>query len=195
MLTHLYLYLYFLWFILLASNKCAFLKEQGERLKDRMVYIAEQNKLLQKATKLISEIEKFIEKGNKILGDAQAAPNSYCREANESEQLFANAEELLSSNALGDKEILEKLMVLVDSGKGVRKELLDRYDLWNKFRTERDLATDKLEAIHEPIDEIMEKPLRLVPEVVNDLELLKVCLVDCFVILTWRFEKEDRLPD
>lgn len=160
------------------TDKCGILlKEQSERLKDRMAYVIEQNKQRQKATKLISEIEKFIEMGKKILIDAQAAPNSYCREANESEQLFDNAEELLKSNALSEKQLLEKLTSVVDSGKEVRKELLDRYNLWNKFRTERDIATDKLEAIHEPIDEMMEKPLRLASEVVHDLELLKVCLI------------------
>lgn len=153
---------------------CCF-KELDNSLKDRMAYLSEQNKLRQKATKLIAEIEKFIEKSCKILADGNSAPTWYNREANESEPLFASAEELLNSNALNDKEILEKLSHVFDSGKSVRKELLDKYDLWKKFQAERDLAIDKLEAVRDQLDTIANKPLRLASEVEPDLELLKVC--------------------
>lgn len=104
--------------------------------------------------------------------DEDANPNFYDRVANESKEVLDAADELFQSRSVEDEDLVEKLKTLLINGQDIKEKLSGRYNLWNKFVSERDLAMENLEHIRGLID--VTKSLRSAEEVLSDLELLKV---------------------
>ncbi|VDD85305.1 unnamed protein product, partial [Enterobius vermicularis] len=147
------------------------LKSEKDTLKKRLSHLLEQEKLAQQAKRLITDIETFVDKGNKLLLDEDANPNFYDRVANESKEVLDAADELFQSRSVEDEDLVEKLKTLLINGQDIKEKLSGRYNLWNKFVSERDLAMENLEHIRGLID--VTKSLRSAEEVLSDLESLK----------------------
>lgn len=151
-------------------------QKQRELVQQCLAFIIAQDRLRQDSVSVISELKKLIDLGNQTLADPQAIPSSYSSVANEFNAPLSNAEDLLSSKDFEHEPVIEQLKTVVEYAKEIQANLLNRSTVWIKFTTERDSATDQLEAIRVPIDSVEAKPLRSAEEVMDDLDYLKVKL-------------------
>ncbi|KHN71615.1 Nuclear anchorage protein 1 [Toxocara canis] len=129
-------------------------------------------KMLGDVEHLADELATLIAETNNLLSDAEAIPNMYASTADAFVAPLQRTHELLET-VPKDEPHFDKLSNLVDEAKNLHSQLLQRADAWREFVIERDTATDQLEMMRKPLDDIENQPLRSADQVLLDLDTLK----------------------
>lgn len=122
---------------------------------------------------LTVDLAALVAEATKLLSDSEAIPTMFATTADAFVLPLEHAEQLLNNAPTEDAQFIQ-LNALVSEAKDAHSALLHRADIWRQFVAERDSATDQLEAMRAPLDEIESRSLRPLEEVVRDFTILKV---------------------
>uniref|UniRef100_A0A183VG65 KASH domain-containing protein n=1 Tax=Toxocara canis TaxID=6265 RepID=A0A183VG65_TOXCA len=148
------------------------LEEDLESARKQLAHMVAKEKMLGDVEHLADELATLIAETNNLLSDAEAIPNMYASTADAFVAPLQRTHELLET-VPKDEPHFDKLSNLVDEAKNLHSQLLQRADAWREFVIERDTATDQLEMMRKPLDDIENQPLRSADQVLLDLDTLK----------------------
>lgn len=134
-------------------------------------------KMRSDGTALYDELLNLVEEGRNLLIDPEAIPASYSINSQVFNTPVEKAVEFLSGVPEDSKEpVIRRLHDLVDEAKDMQAEMALRVDLWNQFVKEHDSSVEQLNGMRKPLEEIEERGMRTLDEMLQDLETLKVFL-------------------
>lgn len=154
-------------------------RDSAQQQLDRAIAL---EKTRAECEQLTADLAALVAEATKLLSDSDAVPTMFATTADAFVLPLEHAKQVLNNAPAEDAQFIH-LNALVSEAKDAHSALLHRADIWRQFVAERDSATDQLEVMRAPLDEIELRRRRSFDEVLQDLEALKVCF-----LLFWHLE-------
>lgn len=155
----------------LSSRK---LEEARNDIKNKLDKIIEKEQLEADTNRYYNNLADLIKEAHDTINDETAIPTSYKQLADRLNDSINESNNFI--NNASDPLIVETLKSLIPTGQNEMNELNKRFDLWNEFIKERDIANEQLDIARQSLDKYeKENELKSLEEAEKELETLKVC--------------------
>uniref|UniRef100_A0A915B118 KASH domain-containing protein n=2 Tax=Parascaris univalens TaxID=6257 RepID=A0A915B118_PARUN len=148
------------------------IKDERDNAQQQLDRAIELEKTRAECEQLTADLAALVAEATKLLNDSEAVPTMFDITADAFVLPLEHAKQVLNNAPADDAQFIH-LNALVSEAEDAHSALLHRADIWRQFVAERDSATDHLEAMRAPLDEIELRSHRPLDEVLHDLEALK----------------------
>uniref|UniRef100_A0A914S6V6 Uncharacterized protein n=1 Tax=Parascaris equorum TaxID=6256 RepID=A0A914S6V6_PAREQ len=129
------------------------IKDERDNAQQQLDRAIELEKTRAECEQLTADLAALVAEATKLLNDSEAVPTMFDITADAFVLPLEHAKQVLNNAPADDAQFIH-LNALVSEAEDAHSALLHRADIWRQFVAERDSATDHLEAMRAPLDEI-----------------------------------------